>query len=117
MADAIAAGAAVSFGGFRAQREAIEAAISDAPSDTVALDMAGDYEVSSLLVALMLAWIRHARRVGKRVEFVNLPQSLLDVIAFSGLLQTMRIGPEAASPDVWVSGEFDVVRNDHAGRN
>jgi phospholipid transport system transporter-binding protein len=44
--------------------------------DVLAIDLAAISEVDSSAVALLLRWRREARRLGKRLEFVNLPGNL-----------------------------------------
>jgi len=36
-------------------------------------------------VALLVAWTRYAKGVGKKISFINLPKQLLDLVGASGL--------------------------------
>lgn len=42
-------------------------------------------------VALLITWVRYAKRVGKKISFINLPKQLLDLIIASGLKEILPI--------------------------
>jgi Predicted NTP binding protein (contains STAS domain) len=44
--------------------------------DALAIDLSAVSEVDSSAVALLLKWRREARRLGKRLEFINIPANL-----------------------------------------
>lgn len=44
--------------------------------DALAIDLSAVSEVDSSAVALLLKWRREARRLGKRLEFINIPGNL-----------------------------------------
>jgi phospholipid transport system transporter-binding protein len=44
--------------------------------DALAIDLSAIAEVDSSAVALLLKWRREARRLGKRLEFTNIPVNL-----------------------------------------
>ena len=44
--------------------------------DALAIDLSAISEVDSSAVALLLKWRREAQRLGKRLEFINLPGNL-----------------------------------------
>lgn len=48
---------------------------SDLP-DALAIDLSAISEVDSSAVALLLKWRREAKRLGKRLEFINIPGNL-----------------------------------------
>lgn len=95
MPETIAAGGAITFATFTERRWEIEKAIEQSGGIAVVLDMDGEYSVTSVLVVAMLAWMRCAHRADKTIEFVNVPDRLADVIAFSGLSETMGIAETA----------------------
>ncbi|EKE00757.1 MAG: hypothetical protein ACD_21C00284G0022 [uncultured bacterium] len=42
-------------------------------------------------VALLVAWARCAKRMSKKISFINLPQQLLDLVKASGLGEILRV--------------------------
>jgi phospholipid transport system transporter-binding protein len=44
--------------------------------DALAIDLSAVSEVDSSAVAMLLKWRREARRLGKRLEFINIPGNL-----------------------------------------
>ena len=49
------------------------------------VDLEGLDRANTLAVAVMLSWFRAARRLDKRIEFVNLSSEMRNIIRFSGL--------------------------------
>ncbi|HEX9625406.1 MAG TPA: STAS domain-containing protein [Acidiferrobacterales bacterium] len=56
-----------------------------APGADVVIDLAGVTQADSAGVALMVEWLRLARRAGGRAEFRNVPAQVRNLIAVSGL--------------------------------
>jgi len=68
----------------------VERFIDDNPNSVeVRLDELDSH--SSVIVGLMMGWMRHAHRQGKTIVFSNLPAQLLKIIEFSGLTETMPL--------------------------
>ena len=53
--------------------------------DRLTIDFAGIGAVDSSAVALLLEWRRQAQRLGKRLDFVNLPPNLLALARLYGV--------------------------------
>lgn len=53
--------------------------------DEVRIDLAGVTAVDSSAVALLLEWMRAARRAGRRVVYLNLDNSLESLVALYGV--------------------------------
>jgi phospholipid transport system transporter-binding protein len=51
----------------------------------VVVDLAGVTEVDSAAVSLLLEWQRAAKRANRRIEFVNLPESLKSLADLYGV--------------------------------
>lgn len=51
----------------------------------VTVDLAGVSEVDSAGLALLIEWVREARRAGGTVRFLNVPAQLLAIARVSGL--------------------------------
>ena len=61
--------------------------------ERLTIDFAAVTEVDSSAVALLLEWRREAARLGKGLNFVNLPANLLalaDLYGVSGLIQPCK---------------------------
>lgn len=57
-----------------------------ADADTVQVfDLGGVVDGNSLLIALMMGWLREARRYEKRISFRRVPGRLFELIEFYGL--------------------------------
>ena len=70
------------------------AARPDLP-DRLTIDFAGIDAVDSSAVALLLEWRRQAKRLGKRLEFVNLPANLIALATLYGVEDLIQ--PAASS--------------------
>ncbi len=71
-------------------------AVSGGPTGTIAMNFAQLEVANSLTVALMIAWYRLSQKHGCEVRFVNLPASLQQIVAFSGLVDVLPIEPAAS---------------------
>jgi ABC-type transporter Mla MlaB component len=45
-------------------------------------------------LALLAAWTRFAKKIGKSIQFINLPMQLLDMAKLNGLKDLLPIGPD-----------------------
>lgn len=54
-------------------------------SSPVTVDLAGAGAVGSAGVSVLLCWMRHAEKLGKRLIFINMPDKMYDVSRVSGL--------------------------------
>ena len=73
------------------------AARADLP-DRLTIDFAGIDAVDSSAVALLLEWRRRAQRVGKTLEFVNLPANLVALATLYGVEDLIEAKPGTTSP-------------------
>jgi ABC-type transporter Mla MlaB component len=78
----------------RAEVDAVVAARAD-----VVLSLADVTEGNSLLVALMIGWFRHARRLNHAIRYTDVPALLHALIEFSGLEAVLPL-EGAACPGV-----------------
>lgn len=60
--------------------------------DEVRIDLAGVTNVDSSAVAMLLEWIRAARRAGRRVVYLNLGNSLESLVALYGVTDLLPQG-------------------------
>ena len=65
------------------------AARPDLP-DRLTIDFAGIDAIDSSAVALLLEWRRQAQRLGKRIEFVNLPANLVALATLYGVEELIQ---------------------------
>ena len=54
-----------------------------------AVDLAGVTELDSSLLAMLLAWLREARRLGRGLEFAHLPQGLATIARLYGVVELL----------------------------
>jgi len=66
-----------------AESAALRAAAT--PSQGLELDLSGVTRIDSSAVALLLAWMRAARRAGTSVKFRQAPRQLLSIAEVSGV--------------------------------
>ncbi len=52
---------------------------------TLTLDLKGVLDADSASVALLIDWLRHAKKQGKTLLFSNLPEIMKDIITVSNL--------------------------------
>jgi phospholipid transport system transporter-binding protein len=71
------------------------AARGDLP-DRLTIDFAGVDAVDSSAVALLLEWRRQALRLGKKLEFVNLPANLVSLATLYGVGELIQPQAPAA---------------------
>ena len=72
------------------------AARTDLP-DRLTIDFAGVDAVDSSAVALLLEWRRQAQRLGKTLDFVNLPANLLALATLYGVEDLIQSPPPPAA--------------------
>jgi phospholipid transport system transporter-binding protein len=70
------------------------AARSDLP-ERLTIDFQGIDAVDSSAVALLLEWRRQAMRLGKQLEFVNLPANLIALATLYGVEELIQPRPAA----------------------
>lgn len=58
--------------------------------DRLTIDFSGISAVDSSAVALLLEWRRESQRLGKKLEFVNLPQNLLSLATLYGVVELIE---------------------------
>lgn len=58
--------------------------------DALAIDLSAISEVDSSAVALLLKWRREARRLGKRLEFINIPGNLAALAALYDVTELVQ---------------------------
>ncbi|TAN56598.1 MAG: STAS domain-containing protein [Betaproteobacteria bacterium] len=54
-----------------------------------AVDLDGVTALDSSLLAMLLAWLREARRLGRGLEFANLPQGLATIARLYGVVELL----------------------------
>jgi phospholipid transport system transporter-binding protein len=57
------------------------------------IDLAGVGELDSSALALLLAWLREAKRQGKQLTFTNLPQGLTTIASLYGVAELLSASP------------------------
>lgn len=60
------------------------------------VDLAGVGELDSSALALLLAWLREARRQGRELAFSNLPQGLTTIARLYGVAELLPAAPASA---------------------
>lgn len=61
-----------------------ERALKDASASLV-VDLAGISRSTSAAISVLLCWMRAADRLGKKIQFANMPDKMFDVARVSGL--------------------------------
>ena len=64
---------------------------------TLEISLGGVTNGNSVLVSLMLVWMRRARAVGAQVRFVDVPPLVSNLIEFSGLDDVLPMEPRGAA--------------------
>ena len=64
-------------------------------ASTVDLGEVGELDSSAL--ALLLAWLREAKRQNRKLAFANLPQGLTIIARLYGVAELLAVPPAAAS--------------------
>lgn len=54
-----------------------------------AVDLAEVTELDSSLLAMLLAWLREARRLGRGLDFANLPEGLATIARLYGVVELL----------------------------
>jgi len=60
------------------------------------IDLAGVGELDSSALALLLAWLREAKRRGRDLAFTNLPQGLTTIARLYGVAELLSASPASA---------------------
>jgi len=58
-------------------------------------DLSGVGELDSSALALLLAWLREAQRLGRGLAFTNLPQGLTTIARLYGVADLLSASPAA----------------------
>jgi phospholipid transport system transporter-binding protein len=66
-------------------RQAGERFLDEAATGPVRISLGQLAERNSVVVALLLAWVRHARERGRTVQFVDVPDDLRNIIELYGV--------------------------------
>lgn len=61
------------------------------------VDLAEVGELDSSALALLLAWLREARRLGRELAFTNLPQGLTTIAQLYGVAELLPATPASAA--------------------
>jgi ABC-type transporter Mla MlaB component len=67
-----------------------------APTPTLEVSLAGVKDGNSVLVSLMLVWLRRARHAGVGILFVDTPPLVVNLIEFTGLDEVLPMAPGTA---------------------
>ena len=60
------------------------------------IDLAEVGELDSSALALLLAWLREAKRQGKQLTFTNLPQGLTTIASLYGVAELLSAAPASS---------------------
>ena len=60
------------------------------------VDLAEAGELDSSALALLLAWLREAKRLNRELEFTNLPQGLTTIARLYGVADLLSAAPASA---------------------
>ena len=66
------------------------------PEPVVEVSLAGIKDGNSVLVSLMLVWLRRARHAGVGVRFVEIPPLVMNLIEFTGLDEVLPMAKGSA---------------------
>jgi ABC-type transporter Mla MlaB component len=68
-------------------------AATDTEQKTLEVSLGGVTDGNSVLVSLMLVWLRRAREVGLGVRYLDIPPLVMNLIEFTGLDEVLPITP------------------------
>ena len=60
-------------------------------ADSICVDLHGIVRSDSAGLALLVEWMRAARRLGKPIQFLNIPQQMLAIARVSGLDEVLPL--------------------------
>jgi ABC-type transporter Mla MlaB component len=63
------------------------------PAPVLELSLTGVTDGNSVLVSLMLVWLRRARHTGIGIRYVDIPPLVMNLIEFTGLDEVLPISP------------------------
>ena len=91
----------------RATRTETEEALSSllGEADGVRIDLSRVTSSNSLMLSLMLSWLRQARAAGHRLVFERVPVELDDLIGFTGLDRILPLDGTAAKASPRTHGD------------
>lgn len=61
-------------------------------AEDIRIDLQGISRSDSAGLALLVEWMRSARRLGKPIQFLNIPQQMLAIARVSGLDEILPLG-------------------------
>ncbi len=67
----------------------LESGYAEIRGGASAVDLAGVTELDSSLLAMLLAWLREARRLGRGLEFANFPEGLATIARLYGVVELL----------------------------
>lgn len=70
---------------------------SETVSEAVDVDLSGVTSDNSLVLSLMLSWLRQARQSGREIRFCGMPATLNEQIRFTGLAAILPFAAEAGA--------------------
>jgi anti-anti-sigma regulatory factor len=68
-----------------------------AAAPTLTISLGGVTDGNSVLVSLMLVWMRRARAAGVELSFVDIPPLVMNLIEFTGLDEVLPVAPAASA--------------------
>lgn len=71
----------------------LEEGYSQIRAGAAAVDLAGVTELDSSLLAMLLAWLREARRLGRGLALANLPEGLATLAKLYGVVDLLPAAP------------------------
>ena len=74
---------------------ALEEGYSQIRAGANAVDLAEVTELDSSLLAMLLAWLREARRLGRSLAVANLPEGLATIAKLYGVVELLPSAPES----------------------
>lgn len=100
---------------FEAERDRLQGWMSEAAAagqTPLALSLDGVEAGNSLLIALLLALVRHAQTLGVGLEFWSVPDAVREIADFSGLTGLLPLTEAAREPES-ITGPSGPSRSSH----
>ncbi len=71
----------------------LEEGYSQIRAGASAVDLGEVSELDSSLLAMLLAWLREAKRLGRGLDFANLPEGLATIARLYGVVELLPSAP------------------------